>query len=162
VQRFLWGKDRGISTFAVSTVGNVLAYAAKVRPPSLSLTPFSPPPPSTDSNSIPPANALKHPRGSPVCPHGAAAIGRERGVLLQSGHADPCGRVQGEEPAVYIHTLDTLDTFATLLHVADSEVACLAFSRDGERLVTVTREPDLTLIVWHVATVRAHPPSSPW
>jgi hypothetical protein len=42
VQRFLWGKDRGISTFAVSTVGNVLAYAAKVRPPSLSLTPFSP------------------------------------------------------------------------------------------------------------------------
>ena len=81
-------------------------------------------------------------------------------MLLQSGHADPCGRVQGEEPAVYIHTLDTLDTFATLLHVADSEVACLAFSRDGERLVTVTREPDLTLIVWHVATVRAHPPSS--
>ena len=66
-----------------------------------------------------------------------------------------CERVrgtQGEQPAVYVHTLDTLSEKVQLFDVADVEVATLSLSRDGRRLLTVAREPDLTLIVWDVAS----------
>lgn len=59
---------------------------------------------------------------------------------------------QGEQPAVYVHTLDTLSERVQLHDVADVEVAALSLCRDGSRLLTVAREPDLTLIVWDVAS----------
>jgi WD40 repeat protein len=61
-------------------------------------------------------------------------------------------RTQGEQPVVYVHTLDTLSETLQLHDVADVEVAALSLSRDGRRLLSVAREPDLTLIVWDVVT----------
>ncbi|KAK3269569.1 hypothetical protein CYMTET_21995 [Cymbomonas tetramitiformis] len=83
-QKYLWGADRGITTFAVSKRARLLAYASK-----------------------------------------------------------------GEEPAVYIHDLRTLQQLNKLTGIAEIEVAALAFSRDGDRILTVGKEPDQKLILWN-------------
>ena len=132
MQEFSWGLGCGVTALAASTRHGVVAYAERMKTVRLDRAPHPPKPLSCPCTTIPlPLTRNPCPR---LHPH-------------SNPHPHP-HLSQIQPPKVFLLSLDSKQSIATLSLDGDLGVVCIDIARDATRLCILSDVPDHTIVVW--------------